>query len=67
MTGMPTAAAAARNLAFNGRGERRSATLSGPPIAWNSDAPRSLFSDFMKYGRTSSQPQPVAPAAFQRS
>ena len=51
----------------NARGERSSATWSGPPTAWNSDAPRSLSSARRKYGRTSSQPQPSAPCWRHRS
>ncbi len=45
---MPAASAAAMNLVFILRGERWSATFIGPPVAWNSEAPRSLFSAFMK-------------------
>ena len=47
--------------------ERPSETASGPPTPWNSSSPRSLSSERLKYGSTSSYDQPVAPPAAQSS
>ena len=65
--GSPASFAASTNRRAKGLGERRSATFSGPPVPCSSLAPRSLFSERRKYGSTSRQAQPVAPAAAQSS
>ena len=66
--GMPAASAAARNLAFNGRGERCSRHVERPAVAVElRRAALVVLGLAGSTGRTSSQPQPVAPAASQRS
>ena len=47
--------------------ERLSDTESGPPTPWKALSPRSLSSERLKYGRTSSYDQPVHPSAAQPS
>ena len=66
-TGCRRASLAAIRRRSSGRGERCSLTRSGPPAPCHSDAPRTLSSDFRKYGRTSRYPQPAAPCAAQLS
>src|SRR5712692_6463164 len=61
LTGMPVSAAAAMKAAERGSACTRSETGSGPPAPWKSSAPRSWFSAFLKYGRTSSKPHPLFP------
>ena len=54
LAGIPVAWAASRKRRVSRRGERWSATFSGPPAPWTSEAPRSLFSARLNSGRTSS-------------
>ena len=58
---------AAHNMLATGLGSGSDCTSSGPSPPWNSSAPRSLRSDFLKSGSTSSKPQPVLPAWRQAS
>ena len=52
---------------MNGVIERLSDTARGPPTPWNSLSPRSLSSERLKYGSTSSYDQPSAPFAAHSS
>ena len=61
------AAAASIMASVIGFGSRTSLMSSGPPAPWNREAPRVLFSDFLKYGKTSSYAQPSLPRAAQPS
>ena len=50
----PASTAASSSASMNGDMERLSDTERGPPTPWNSSGPRSLSSDRLKYGSTSS-------------
>ena len=52
---------------MNGCIERLSDTARGPPTPWNSLSPRSLSSERLKYGSTSSYDQPVQPSSAHSS
>ncbi|HNI34098.1 MAG TPA: hypothetical protein PLV93_01800 [Microthrixaceae bacterium] len=53
---------------MSGLGLRRSVMLSGPDVPCSGDSRWiALFSDLMKYGRTSSKPHPGLPSFSQLS
>ena len=62
ISGMPTRTADLRKSSVTGCRCTGSLTDIGPSPPARSLAPRSFRSDFLKYGRTSSQPQPSLPS-----
>ena len=67
MCAYPACTAASSSASISGHMERLSETVSGPPTPWNSLAPRSLSSERLKYGSTSSYDHPVQPDAAHSS
>jgi hypothetical protein len=65
--GIPYCSHASTNARETGLGEWLRVTGSGPPAPWYSEGPSSKSSERLKYGRTSSYDQPVAPYRPARS
>ncbi len=63
MCSYPACTAASSIRSVNLLIERLSDTESGPPTPWNASSPRSLSSERLKYGSTSSYDHPVQPPA----
>ena len=63
MCSYPAWTAASSIVSISGCIERLSEIDSGPPTPWYSLSPRSLSSERLKYGSTSSNDQPSQPSA----